>query len=174
MNLDSLNKWLTLLANFGVIAGIAFLAVEISQQSESLDQSNRIAMTNAEASIRMTSSSLQDNIANNPETAALYVKFLTNEQLTPIEAIQSYSIASTLLQNWILAERCFQQGLLDEPVFNGLIMSIDNIIDSLPGLRPLIAQQYDVRLGSGQSPIVNSRILSALERNGQPILANPN
>jgi hypothetical protein len=61
----------------------------------------------------MTSSSLQDNIANNPETAALYVKFLTNEQLTPIEAIQSYSIASTLLQNWILAERYFQQGLLD-------------------------------------------------------------
>jgi hypothetical protein len=33
MNLDSLNKWLTLSANAGVIAGIVFLAIEISQNT---------------------------------------------------------------------------------------------------------------------------------------------
>ncbi len=33
MNLDSLNKWLSLLANLGVLAGIIFLAVEIQQNT---------------------------------------------------------------------------------------------------------------------------------------------
>ena len=33
MNLDTLNKWLTLLANIGVIAGIIFLIIEINQNS---------------------------------------------------------------------------------------------------------------------------------------------
>lgn len=38
MNLDNLNKWLTLVANIGVLAGIAFLAIE-------LQQSNKIAIS---------------------------------------------------------------------------------------------------------------------------------
>ena len=41
MNLDSLNKWLTLLANIGVIAGIAFLAIEIGQNSQMMKAQTR-------------------------------------------------------------------------------------------------------------------------------------
>lgn len=36
MQLDKLNQWLMLAANIGVISGIAFLAVEISQNTEAL------------------------------------------------------------------------------------------------------------------------------------------
>ena len=36
MNLDKLNKWLTLAANLGVIAGIIFLGIEISQNTDSI------------------------------------------------------------------------------------------------------------------------------------------
>jgi len=36
MNIDSINKWLMLAANLGVIAGIIFLAIEINQNSELL------------------------------------------------------------------------------------------------------------------------------------------
>ena len=33
MNLDSLNKWLTLIANLGVFAGLVFLAIELNQNN---------------------------------------------------------------------------------------------------------------------------------------------
>ena len=33
MNLDSLNKWLMLAANIGVITGIIFLAIEVDQNN---------------------------------------------------------------------------------------------------------------------------------------------
>ena len=47
MKLDSLNKWLTLAANIGVIAGIAFLAIEVSQNTESLDESRKLSAAQA-------------------------------------------------------------------------------------------------------------------------------
>jgi hypothetical protein len=37
MNLDSLNKWLTLLANVGVFAGLVLLAYEINQTQQQLE-----------------------------------------------------------------------------------------------------------------------------------------
>jgi hypothetical protein len=48
MNLDQLNKWLTLLANFGVIGGLIFLALEIQQntiavQAGAIQESTNVA-----------------------------------------------------------------------------------------------------------------------------------
>ena len=43
VNLDRLNQWLTLLANFGVVAGIVFLAVEIRQNQALLEQNQQTA-----------------------------------------------------------------------------------------------------------------------------------
>ena len=36
MDLDRLNKWLTLVANFGVLVGIIFLILELSQNTQAL------------------------------------------------------------------------------------------------------------------------------------------
>ena len=38
MYIDGVNKWLALAANIGVIAGIIFLAVEVQQNTDSIDQ----------------------------------------------------------------------------------------------------------------------------------------
>jgi len=37
MSMDNLNKWLTLFANIGVIAGIFFLGIELRQNSKSAE-----------------------------------------------------------------------------------------------------------------------------------------
>jgi len=42
MNVDALNKWLILIANIGVVAGIIFLAVEIRQNQISLDRNSAL------------------------------------------------------------------------------------------------------------------------------------
>ncbi len=81
MNLDNLNKWLTLTANIGVIAGIAFLAVEIGQQRESIDRANIIAASTAEANLREISTSLNDTIISEPHVAQLYAKLAVDEAL---------------------------------------------------------------------------------------------
>ena len=35
--MNALNKWLTLLANFGVVAGLIFLAIEVNHSSRLAD-----------------------------------------------------------------------------------------------------------------------------------------
>ncbi len=42
MKLDNVNKWLTLVANFGVVAGIIFLAIEVRQNQELLERDHAL------------------------------------------------------------------------------------------------------------------------------------
>ena len=45
MNLDKFNKWLTLLTNLGVLAGIIFLGMELQQNSRMMQAQTRDALT---------------------------------------------------------------------------------------------------------------------------------
>ncbi len=51
VDFDRLNKWLTLLANLGVVAGIVFLAVEIGQNQVLLEQSHQAMLRDQELRI---------------------------------------------------------------------------------------------------------------------------
>lgn len=51
MNLDNLNKWLTLLANFGVVAGLMFLAIEVRQNQTLLEHSHQAMLREQELEI---------------------------------------------------------------------------------------------------------------------------
>ena len=44
MDIEKLTHWLTLVANFGVIAGVVFLAYELQQNNELLVQESRYSM----------------------------------------------------------------------------------------------------------------------------------
>ncbi len=47
MKMNSVNRWLTLLANVAVFASIMFLAIEIRQNQTSIEESNRLAVLDA-------------------------------------------------------------------------------------------------------------------------------
>ena len=51
MDLDKLNKWLTLLANFGVVAGLIFLVIEIRQNQTLLEQNQQTMLRDQELQI---------------------------------------------------------------------------------------------------------------------------
>ena len=51
MNLDNLNKWLTLLANFGVVAGLIFLAIEVRQNQTLLEHNHQAMLREQELEI---------------------------------------------------------------------------------------------------------------------------
>ena len=75
MEADKLNRWLTLGANVGVIAGIIILAVEIRQNTDSLDESRRLAAANAYQARATTSSSNVLANAHSPEMVRAIVAF---------------------------------------------------------------------------------------------------
>ena len=95
MKLDQINRWLSLLANVGVIAGIVFLAIEIRQNNENLTVQTR-------ANYHATFSEIWGMAAENSELANILGKDLSGEQLTRSEFIQlaAYWTKSLLANQW--------------------------------------------------------------------------
>ena len=75
MNAERANQWLRLVANISVVAGIIFLVVEIRQNTESQDESRKLAAANAyQARANHVSTHLLAN-AHSPEMVEAIVSF---------------------------------------------------------------------------------------------------
>ena len=73
MAADQVNKWLTLTANFAVVAGIVFLVVELKQNNELLlSESRQAAMSNDQTALLVG----LDNVD-------IFEKWLRPEELSP-------------------------------------------------------------------------------------------
>ena len=92
MDTDRMNRWLTLVANIAVVAGIIFLAVEIRQNTESIDESRRLASANAYQARAFHFSSMNLAAASAPEMVDAIVAFRTAGGLdNPKEVIATLS-----------------------------------------------------------------------------------
>jgi len=92
MNSESLSRWLAIGANLGVIAGIAFLALEIQQNNEMLEAQVRSERTTN----RLAPSEL---LLNNPHLAQAMVdaragENLTGEQTYILNVFYNYTLTS--------------------------------------------------------------------------------
>ena len=102
-----LGQSITILANIGVVAGIAFLAVELQQNNEllrvevELSRNDRIA----ESFYRFSES---------PELATVLAKYQRDEELTPGEQLQLHSLAHGILVSfsWVYSQT--EAGRIDE------------------------------------------------------------
>ena len=131
MNLDDINKWLSLVAHLGVLVGVIFLTVELSQ-------SNRIATTASENDI----SSLSIEIAvHQNESPELIVKLLESDsELTPLDYVQASSLAIMYNTLWANVENAFNSGLLSERTFRVRLRQINQTFENFPGLVPIFAE----------------------------------
>ena len=75
MDSDKLNRWMTLITNFGVIAGLVFLAVEIRQNTASLDESRKQARLQSFQIYLQNLDESQRALANSPYMAEIFVKY---------------------------------------------------------------------------------------------------
>ena len=93
MNLDSTNRWLTLVANIGVLAGIIFLAYELQQ--------NTVA-TRLEAASNFQSSfnEIEMLIAGSPEFAELLRKGREGENTSTAEQLRLFVFYNNVLRQW--------------------------------------------------------------------------
>jgi hypothetical protein len=117
MNLEKLNTWLSLLANIGVLAGIVFLAIEISQ-------SNRQAQSETfQARINEIDQS-QREYALSDVLPELYVKISQSgvESLSPVELerVSNWELATITRLNGQFIQ--YQQGFLNIGSYNEMLI----------------------------------------------------
>jgi hypothetical protein len=75
LNADRVNRWITLLTNVSVVAGIIFLAVEVRQNTDSLDEAQKQAAANAYQSRAFNIASIRLSSAQSPEMVSAITKF---------------------------------------------------------------------------------------------------
>ena len=127
MNLDSTNRWLTLAANVGVLAGIIFLAYEIQQNT---------AATRLEAAGNFQSSfaEIEMLIAGNPEFAELLRKGREGEEISSTEELRLFVFYSNVLRQWQFTHFQYLSDALDEDIWQGQRAFLAQVIGDDLGL----------------------------------------
>ena len=119
MNADSVNKWLTLGANFGVVIGLILLLVEINQNSDLVRAQIHQARSDAHVESRY-------NLAESEFLLPAQTKFRAAggfgdlsamDQLTPIEAARMREFFTAYHQDYDNLFYQYEQGYLDDEFY---------------------------------------------------------
>ena len=134
MNTGRMNRWLTLVANISVVAGIIFLAVEIRQNTESIDESRRLGSANAYQARAFHFSSMNVAVASAPEMVDAIVAFRAAGGLdNPKQVIGTLSPQDQLRVRWFYLSRIamydnnfyqYRNGYLEEDRYQSIDVPI--------------------------------------------------
>jgi hypothetical protein len=139
MEVNLLNKWLTLGANLGVLLGIIFLSLQISQ-------ANRIATGTMEKDIRERFSDISDLIIENPEFAVTWAKLQSpNPELSTVEQQQVLNHARSYWLFFASAEGAYESALLSEDTLGIYLGIFPNILEVNPGFVPFFKRFVEGR-----------------------------
>ena len=146
MNFDKLNRWVSLIANVGVVAGIFFLAVELQQANLATRISARDSAT--EGHVNYLGVILDPSIL-----AVAHDKALADEELSRLEGRQ---LNVYHVRRWRHYERVFyqlQSGLISDQEWRGYEGGIDRALngtsifweisrDVWENSKPLLSEQF--------------------------------
>ena len=127
MNLDSTNRWLTLVANIGVLAGIIFLAYELQQNTVATQLE---AASNFNASF----SEIELFIAGNPEFAELLTRGREGEEITGVDQLRLTVFYNQVLRQWQFTHFQYLSDAVDEDNWQAQRAFMVEIISSDLGL----------------------------------------
>jgi hypothetical protein len=112
-----LNRWLTLVVNLSVVAGILFLAFELRQNNKHLEAQARATLS----ANRLTHI---DRLLV-PDNSALITKAGSGEELTDDEKFRYERLKHAVFVSWESAFREFQEGFADDLPIEGMRRSFD-------------------------------------------------
>jgi len=108
VNVDSTNRWLTLIANIGVIVGLIFLALEIRQNTE-------VARSAVDLEITMMGTDFHMRVAENPALARAYFIGLRDpDSLSEDERMQLHYLIPAVFLLLEGAHKQYIRGFLPE------------------------------------------------------------
>lgn len=127
MDIDKVNRWLTLIANFAVIAGIIFLGVEIQQNTQQLQVQSYQAWRAANTEMNMA-------IADPELSAIAAAGHVDSTELSKDTYIAYAMFHLSLMQMAQSTHYLYQQGSLDRELWEAEMYRAAEIL-SLPGVR---------------------------------------
>ena len=92
MQLDNLNKWLTLLANLGVVAGIVFLSLEIQQNQLVIEESNKLSRLQARTTEIQMFNDWRTLAAGDAELSRIWLAGMSGKELAAEEEFRFFSL----------------------------------------------------------------------------------
>jgi hypothetical protein len=110
MNLDRLNRWLSLVANVGVLCGLVVLVLELNQNRATVRAQTR-------NEVAMGFIDLAGLAATNPELANVIRRGDSGEELTLDEQFQHRRFTLATYRYYENAHYQYRQGLYDEAEF---------------------------------------------------------
>ena len=111
MNIDNVNKWLTLLANFGVVAGIIFLGIEVRQNQVILEDTYRLNRVEARMADVDTFNDLRALWLQDEELTRIWIDGKAGKELTVIENARFENLCTSDLWTFLkIFERSFALG----------------------------------------------------------------
>ncbi len=127
MNLDSTNRWLTLAANIGVMAGIIFLAFELQQ--------NTVAtQLQAASNFQSSFSEIEFLIAGNPEFAELLIKGREGQHTSAADQLRLSVFYNNVLRQWQFNQFQYLSDALSEDIWQANRAFMSQIIGADLGL----------------------------------------
>lgn len=141
MDFDKLNKWMTLGANLGVVAGLVFLAFEVQTNT----QANRLAVLN-----NLGEQYFQGHaqIAENGELAGIVVMAHSGGDLTDVEQFRYRSWVFMRVSRVTTMLRAYDVGVVSESDMRTALRAIRDNARNYPSFRSLIEPIDDERLHS--------------------------
>lgn len=94
--MDRLNQWLTLFANFGVLLGIIFVAVEVQQNTTQLEQNALLAQEAARREHSDSFSSFRSHTINDPDVARIWIDGRLGRELSEVDDFRFSEMAYDL------------------------------------------------------------------------------
>ena len=128
LNVERLNRWLTLLANVGVLAGIAFLVLELQQNTEMMRAQSRADMS------RDVGNLLSMHV-NDPAYIDAMGRGLRGDKLTEIEASQFSRTYNAMIWHWNNLEYQHRAGLYPTSEYRLQMNIIRSDLSRLKGFR---------------------------------------
>jgi len=159
MNLDNLNKWITLAANIGVLVTIGFLAVQISQ-------SNRIAVASSEMAIRNSFGQLNEAVYADDALAKLFTETTsTTAEFDSVEFTKLQAVTTQVLNTWISIEIANQNGMAADETYQQMFDDIRRFIEGRPALRPILRGLVELypALSSSETMLLIDSLLNSYE-----------
>ena len=137
MSPERVERWLALVANFAVLLGILFLALE-------LRQANSIAIATNEISIRGEFRSANELILNNEDVAQLLVKAKNSDaDFSPVETERLYAYFYASLNTWMSIEIAYANGMVTTETFEMLLEDIRGVLTYYAALQPLMRESLN-------------------------------
>ena len=132
MDMDKINRWLTLIANVGVLMGILLVAYEIRQTNVALDRDYDALRTDIQGRSREGWREFNSRIINSAEVADIWMRGRAGEPLEPAEEVRFRYLAN---DNILLYQQMFDQWAVAGMDTDGLLRWVVGSMERNSGLR---------------------------------------